>query len=70
MFILRLTMLEGRTPEQKSELIRRLTDAAARHLDVPVEQIRMVIYEVPSTNWGVGGVSMAEKLGGNSDSNA
>ena len=69
MLILRLTMLEGRTVEQKAVLISRLTEAAACQLDIPSEQIRMIIYEVPPTNWGVGGVPMAEKLGGNRDPN-
>lgn len=55
MLVLKVTMLEGRTQEQKSELIRRLTEAAARHLNEPASEIRVIIYEVPPTNWGAGG---------------
>lgn len=32
MLVLKVTMVEGRTPEQKAELIRRLAEAAGRHL--------------------------------------
>ncbi len=58
MLIVRVTMLEGRTEEQKAELLLRVSETASRHFDVPLEQVRMVIYELPKTNWGVGGVSM------------
>ena len=61
MIVLKLTMLEGRTKEQKNELIRRLTESAAEHLGEPAEDIRMIVYEVPPSNWGAGGVSLEEK---------
>ena len=55
MLVLKVTMLEERTPEQKSELIRRLTEAAVEHLNEPATEIRVIIYEVPPSNWGAGG---------------
>ncbi len=58
MLIVRVTMLEGRTVEQKAELLRRVSETASRHFGVPLEQVRMAIYELPKVNWGVGGVSM------------
>jgi 4-oxalocrotonate tautomerase len=61
MIVLKLSMLEGRTSEQKNELIRRLTASAAKHLGEPTESIRVIIYDIPPANWGAGGTSMAEK---------
>lgn len=50
-----VTMIEGRTDEQKEALIARLTDAAAETTGAPVESIRVVLREVPGHHWGVGG---------------
>ena len=61
MIVVKLTMLEGRTDEQKSELIRRLTESASKHLGEAPEGIRVIIYEVPPSNWGAGGVSLKVK---------
>jgi 4-oxalocrotonate tautomerase len=66
MLIVRVTMLEGRTDEQKAELLRRVSETAARHFGVPLEQVRMVIDELPKANWGIGGVSMEARESANS----
>lgn len=59
MLVLRVTMVEGRTAAQKAALIERLSAAAARHLGAPLEEVRLVIHEVPGANWGVGGRPLA-----------
>ena len=61
MLVLKVTMVEGRTPEQKAELIRRLAEAAARHFGLLVEEVRTVIYEVGRDEWGIGTITMAER---------
>lgn len=61
MLVLKVTMVEGRSVEQKAELIRRLAEAAARHLGVPVEEIRTGIYEVRKDEWGIGTLTTAER---------
>jgi 4-oxalocrotonate tautomerase len=61
MLVLKVTMLEGRTPEKKAEVIRRLTEAAARHLNEPAADIRIVIIEVTKEEWGAGGVTIKER---------
>jgi 4-oxalocrotonate tautomerase len=61
MLVLKVTMLEGRTPEKKAEVIRRLTESAARHLDEPAADIRIVIIEVTKEEWGAGGVTIKER---------
>lgn len=61
MLVIKVTMLEGRTSEQKAELIRRLNEAASRHLNEPASDIRIIIYEVPPSNWGAGGITMEKR---------
>ncbi len=58
MLILKVTMLEGRSDEVRAELIRRLTAAAGLYLNEDPAEIRVVIYEVPPTDWGAGGVTL------------
>jgi 4-oxalocrotonate tautomerase len=61
MLILKVSILEGRTEAQKAELIRRLTAAAELYLNEPADAVRVILYEVPTTNWGAGGVTMAKR---------
>jgi|RhiMetdeSRZDD1v2_1073273.scaffolds.fasta_scaffold631760_4 4-oxalocrotonate tautomerase len=61
MLVLRVTMIEGRTLEQKTQLIRRLSEAAASHFDMPLAEVRLIIYEVQAAHWGVGGRSIAAR---------
>ena len=51
-----ITIIEGRAPEQKTALIREVTEAVHRAIDAPMEAIRVIIREVPAAHWGVGGV--------------
>jgi 4-oxalocrotonate tautomerase len=55
-------MLEGRTNEQKKAVIEKVTKALQEAVDAPVQSVRVCIIEMPSTNWGIGGVS-AKDLG-------
>jgi 4-oxalocrotonate tautomerase len=49
------TILEGRTVEQKHDLMRKLTDAAAEALGGDPQRIRVAIYEVTVDEWAIGG---------------
>ncbi|HNS94246.1 MAG TPA: 2-hydroxymuconate tautomerase [Thauera sp.] len=55
-------MIEGRTEDQKRAVIAKVTQALVEAVGAPVETVRVVIREVPKTNWGIGGVS-AKDLG-------
>ena len=57
-----ITILEGRSSEMKSTLIHEVTAAMSKSLQAPKERIRVVIYEVPKSNWGIAG-DTAESLG-------
>ena len=56
---IQITMMEGRTVEQKHDLIKRLTDATAEALGGDPQSIRVAIYEVSSDDWGIGGVPVS-----------
>lgn len=53
--MIQVTLLQGRTVEQKHELIRRLTDATEEVLGGDRGRIRVALYEVNSDEWGIGG---------------
>lgn len=59
--IVRIELLEGRAPELKEELIRRVTQAVTTTLGVQPAQVRVLLYELPPEHWGVGGQSKASK---------
>jgi 4-oxalocrotonate tautomerase len=59
--IVRIDMLEGRTPERKAELLRRITETIVATLEVKPEQVRVLLSEFPAEHWGVGGASIAER---------
>jgi 4-oxalocrotonate tautomerase len=54
--VIQITMSQGRTVEQKRELVSVLTKEAARILKTKEEAIRILIYEVSKENWGNAGV--------------
>jgi len=58
MLVLKVSMLEGRSAEQKADLIRRLTESAAQHLGEPADSIRVLINEMSPQNWGAGGITI------------
>ena len=54
--VIQVTMSQGRTVEQKRELVQVLTMETARILKTKEESIRILIYEVSKENWGNAGV--------------
>jgi len=57
--IIRIELLEGRSPNLKEELIRRVAEAVTATLAVQPAQVRVLLYELPPEHWGVGGQSKA-----------
>ncbi len=57
-----ISLMEGRTDDQKKALIAEVTQAIHNSIDAPVENIRVVINEVPKTHWGIAGKT-AKELG-------
>jgi 4-oxalocrotonate tautomerase len=53
---LKVEMLEGRTPEQKTALVKALTQAVVDSLGSKPESVDILIYDIPRQNWATGGV--------------
>jgi 4-oxalocrotonate tautomerase len=54
-------MWEGRTTDQKSRLVKAITDAMVEHADCKPDHLHVVIHDVPKENWGRAGVLGSER---------
>ena len=59
--LIQVSIIEGRSAEQKETLIRRLTEVACEVLDSQPGQVRVIITEVKPEHWGIGGESVRAK---------
>ena len=57
---IQVTMLQGRTAEQKHDLIKKVSQATSDALGVPIERVRMAIGEVTPDEGGMGGEPVAK----------
>lgn len=53
--IVQIQLLEGRSIEQKKNIISEVTDAIVKSADVSKEKVRVIITEIPHMHWGTGG---------------
>ncbi|BBB27579.1 2-hydroxymuconate tautomerase [Amphritea japonica] len=60
--IVSINIMEGRSDEQKEQMIDAVSDALASSLNAPKESVRIMINEMPKQHFGIGGQS-AKKLG-------
>jgi len=60
--IVQISLVAGRTPEKKEQLIKKVTDAIVEALQIPADKVRIVLNEVPKENLGYGGIPLS-KLG-------
>ena len=58
--IVQISMLPGRTPEKKEELMKKVTDAIYEVLEVPKDRVHIIIYEIPKENVGDGGIPLSK----------
>lgn len=58
--IVTIHMLEGRSKEQKRNLIEKVTDTVVETLDSPPEAVRIIISEMASEHYGVAGLPVNE----------
>lgn len=54
--VVRIEMYEGRSIEQKRELVRGVTDVVARVTGNPADAVHVIIEEVKRENWSIGGL--------------
>ena len=59
---IRIELFEGRTPEQKGELAREITDACVRVLGGSADGVDILFYDLPKHDWATGGVLWSVKL--------
>lgn len=62
MAIIQVLLIAGRTDEQKSRLIAALTDAVVTVLGVAGGEVRVIVRDVPNTDYGIAGKT-AKSLG-------
>jgi 4-oxalocrotonate tautomerase len=48
-------MVKGRTTEQKRDLVRGVTDALVSTINCERKNVHVLLEEMDSINWGVGG---------------
>jgi 4-oxalocrotonate tautomerase len=54
-------MFEGRTPEQKKNLVKALTQAVVDSLGAKPEAVDVILREVKRSDWATGGELWSEK---------
>lgn len=57
---IQISLIEGRTAEEKAALIKEVSEAAMRTVNATPENTRVVIYEVTADEWGVGGQTVTQ----------
>lgn len=53
--IVHVHVLAGRSTDQKNAFARAVTTAAAEHLAAPPGAVRVLIHEIPATEWFTAG---------------
>ena len=59
--IVTVKMIEGRTDEQKRELVEQVTEAVSKTVDAPKENVFIVIEEMKKSDYAIGGVRLSDK---------
>ncbi len=59
--MIRVELLEGRTPEQKKKLVSALTQAVVESLGSKPESVDVILCDVKRSDWATGGVLFSEK---------
>ncbi|WP_432734560.1 4-oxalocrotonate tautomerase [Maridesulfovibrio sp. FT414] len=59
--IIRVEMFEGRSVDQKRELVEVISRETARIIGCGVESVYVVIEDVKKENWGAGGQLCSDK---------
>ncbi|MPM48923.1 2-hydroxymuconate tautomerase [bioreactor metagenome] len=59
--IVQIDMLEGRTVDQRRELVKRVTEAISESADCPPSAVTIIIREMDKEHLGQGGVLRADK---------
>lgn len=58
--LIELTLFPGRSKELKRQIIREVTDSLNTALEIPINEVFIVINEPIKENWGMGGEQLSE----------
>ena len=58
---IQVSIIEGRSKEKVAEVIQNITQTVSETLDAPVENIRVLVTEIPKTHWGKAGKPISEQ---------
>jgi len=58
---LRVELMEGRTAEQKKELVQALTQAVVQTLGSKPESVDILLFDIKRGDWATGGVLWSER---------
>jgi len=58
--LVEITLIAGRSGEQKRAVMREVTEVIARNLEAAPASIRVILREVPGCHWAVGGEPKGE----------
>jgi 4-oxalocrotonate tautomerase len=65
--IIQMNLVEGRSVAQKRAAVAAITEAVVRSLGVRPEQVRIMINEMPSEHFAVGGETAAMRAAPSKD---
>jgi len=54
--IVEITLMEGRTKQQKADLMKSVTEAVVTSVSVPATAVRVILREIPAEHFAVGGI--------------
>lgn len=58
---IRVEMFEGRTPEQKKNLVKALTQACVETIGAKPESVDILLFDIKPGEWATGGELWSEK---------
>ena len=58
---IRVEMFEGRTPEQKKNLVQALTQACVDTLGSKADSVDVILFDIKKSEWATGGQLWSEK---------
>jgi 4-oxalocrotonate tautomerase len=61
---IRVDLFEGRTPEQKKNLVKAITQACVETIGSKPESVDILLFDVKPENWATGGELWSEKKKG------
>ena len=57
---IRIDLFEGRTPEQKKNLVKAITQAVVDTLGGSPESVDIILYDIKRSDWATGGKLWSE----------